>query len=80
LSLPLNATWQPIAKVSPVWSIQIGADAPFDLSLTDFTGYSDRLFAERSVLWHDEALVDKPISPTGLREAVSLSFFRHTRD
>jgi hypothetical protein len=43
------------------------------------TGYSDRLFSERSVLWQDEAFVDKPISPAGLCEAVSQALFGHTR-
>jgi CheY-like chemotaxis protein len=50
-----------------------------DIKVLYVTGYSDRLFAERSLLWQDEAFVDKPISPTGLREAVSLSLFGHTR-
>jgi two-component system cell cycle sensor histidine kinase/response regulator CckA len=50
-----------------------------DMKVLYITGYSDRLFAERSVLWQDEAFIDKPISPAGLLEAVSLALFGHTR-
>ena len=37
-----------------------------------FTGYSDRLFAEKITLWEDEAFLDKPCSVKGLLQAVSL--------
>jgi two-component system cell cycle sensor histidine kinase/response regulator CckA len=37
-----------------------------------FTGYSDRLFERRNVLWAHEAFLEKPVSPEGLLEAVSL--------
>jgi two-component system cell cycle sensor histidine kinase/response regulator CckA len=43
------------------------------------TGFSDRLFAVRPMLWANEAFVDKPVSATGLHEAVSLLLFGHTR-
>jgi CheY-like chemotaxis protein len=36
------------------------------------TGYSDRLFQERAVLWEGEAFLEKPMSVQGLREAVAL--------
>jgi two-component system cell cycle sensor histidine kinase/response regulator CckA len=36
------------------------------------TGFSDRLFKEKSTLWQDEAYLDKPCSVRGLLEAVSL--------
>jgi CheY-like chemotaxis protein len=36
------------------------------------TGFSDRLFKEKSTLWEDEAYLDKPCSVRGLLEAVSL--------
>ena len=38
----------------------------------------DRLFKEKTSLWEHEAFVDKPVSVTGLLEAVSLLFFGHT--
>ena len=42
-------------------------------------GYSDRLFKEKITLWEHEAFVDKkPVSVTGLLEAVSLLLFGHT--
>jgi CheY-like chemotaxis protein len=36
------------------------------------TGYADRLFEQRPVLWDAEAFLDKPVSVQGLLEAVSL--------
>jgi len=42
------------------------------------TGFADRLFWEKPVLDH-EAFVEKPVSPAGLLEAVSLAIFGHTR-
>jgi CheY-like chemotaxis protein len=44
-----------------------------------FTGYTDRLFQEKSTLWENEALVEKPVSTKGLLEAVSMSLFGHTQ-
>ena len=43
-----------------------------------FTGYADHLFDEKSVLWENEAFLEKPVSITGLQEAVSLLLFKHT--
>jgi two-component system, cell cycle sensor histidine kinase and response regulator CckA len=40
-----------------------------------FTGYSERLFAERGVLGASEAFIDKPVTMNGLLEAVSLLLF-----
>jgi two-component system cell cycle sensor histidine kinase/response regulator CckA len=42
------------------------------LKVLYLTGYSDRLFKEKAVLWADEAFLDKPCTIKGLREAVSL--------
>ena len=43
------------------------------------TGYVDMLFASRPVLWEDEMFLEKPFTQAGLREAVSLALFGHTR-
>jgi two-component system cell cycle sensor histidine kinase/response regulator CckA len=43
------------------------------------TGYSDRLFEERGTLWENEAFIDKPVTAEGLRQAMSLLLFGHTR-
>jgi CheY-like chemotaxis protein len=43
-----------------------------ELKVLYLTGYSDRLFAERAVLWEDEAFLEKPVTVQGLLEAVSL--------
>lgn len=50
-----------------------------DLKVLYLTGYSDALFEERPILGANEAFVDKPISPRGLHEAVSLALFGHLR-
>ena len=42
------------------------------LKVLYFTGFSDVLFKERPLLWEDEAYLDKPCTPQGLVEAVSL--------
>jgi YesN/AraC family two-component response regulator len=42
------------------------------LKVLYLTGYSDRLFAEKPLLWEDEAYLEKPCSIKGLLEAVSL--------
>jgi two-component system, cell cycle sensor histidine kinase and response regulator CckA len=42
------------------------------LKVLYLTGYSDRLFTEKAVLWADEAFLEKPCTIKGLREAVSL--------
>ena len=43
-----------------------------DLPILYLTGFSDHLFTERQVLWEGEAFLDKPCTPRGLLEAVSL--------
>jgi two-component system cell cycle sensor histidine kinase/response regulator CckA len=43
-----------------------------NLKVLYLTGYSDRLFKEKAVLWADEAFLDKPCTIKGLQEAVSL--------
>jgi len=48
-----------------------------DAKVLYFTGYSDRLFHEKSRLWEHEAFLEKPVTPTGLLEAVSLALFGH---
>ena len=47
-----------------------------DLPVLYFTGFGDRLFAERMLLWQDEAFLDKPSSPKGLLEAVAMASHR----
>ena len=42
------------------------------LKVLYLTGYSDRLFKEKTTLWEGEAFLDKPCTVKGLREAVSL--------
>ena len=46
-----------------------------ELKVLYLTGYSDRLFKEKAMLWAGEAFLDKPCSVKGLREAVSLLLF-----
>jgi len=48
-----------------------------DVKVLYFTGYSDQLFKDKVTLWEHEAFVDKPLSGTGLLEAVSLLLFGH---
>lgn len=43
-----------------------------DAKILYLTGYADKLFEERPVLWENEAFLEKPISLNGLLEAVSL--------
>ena len=42
------------------------------LKVLYLTGYSDRLFREKTGLWADEAFLEKPFTSKGLREALSL--------
>jgi two-component system cell cycle sensor histidine kinase/response regulator CckA len=42
------------------------------LKVLYLTGFSERLFKEKSTLWQDEAFLEKPCSVRGLLEAVSL--------
>ena len=46
-----------------------------ELKVLYLTGFSDRLFKEKTTLWADEAFLDKPCSVKGLRQAVSLLLF-----
>jgi two-component system cell cycle sensor histidine kinase/response regulator CckA len=46
-----------------------------DAKILYFTGYPDRLFQERRILWENEAFIEKPASLNGLLEAVSLLLF-----
>ena len=48
-----------------------------DLKILYLTGHSDALFEERPLLGANEAFVDKPISSTGLHQAVSLALYGH---
>jgi two-component system cell cycle sensor histidine kinase/response regulator CckA len=50
-----------------------------DVKVLYFTGYSDVLFEEKPVLWDNESFAEKPLTIEGLREAVSLLLFGHTR-
>ena len=50
-----------------------------DIKVLYFTGYSDRLFQETSTLRESEAFLEKPVTIKGLREAVSLLLFGHSR-
>ena len=43
-----------------------------DLPVLYFTGFSDELFKERTMLGDGEAFLDKPCTPKGLVEAVEL--------
>ena len=45
------------------------------LKVLYLTGYSDRLFREKTTLWEDEAFLEKPCTVTGLLQAVSLLLF-----
>jgi CheY-like chemotaxis protein len=51
-----------------------------DVKVLYFTGYSDRLFAERAVLWQNESFVEKPVTVDGLREAASLMLLGRTNE
>jgi YesN/AraC family two-component response regulator len=46
-----------------------------DIKVLYVTGYRDNVFAAKGSLWADEAFLDKPCSPAGVREAVSLLLF-----
>jgi CheY-like chemotaxis protein len=46
------------------------------LRILYLTGFSEHLFKQRVVLWEGEAFLDKPCSPKGLLQAVSLLMFR----
>jgi CheY-like chemotaxis protein len=44
-----------------------------DLKVLYLTGFSDRLFEEKTTLWQEEAFLEKPCSLVGLLQAVSLA-------
>ena len=48
-----------------------------DLKVLYLTGFSDRLFEEKPILWESEAFLDKPCSIKGLEQAVSLLLYGH---
>ena len=50
---------------------RLRADDP-DLKILFLTGHADVLFRARPVLWHDEAFLEKPFTPEGLLQAISL--------
>jgi two-component system cell cycle sensor histidine kinase/response regulator CckA len=50
-----------------------------DVKVLYFTGYSDRLFEDRNVLWANESFIEKPVSVQALLEAVSFSLFGDTQ-
>ena len=49
-----------------------------ELKVLYLTGFGDRLFAEKPILWESEAILDKPYSVKGLEQAVSLLLYGHT--
>lgn len=49
-----------------------------DLKILYLTGYSDALFEGRPVLGTNEVYVDKPVSPAGLLQAVSMALYGRT--
>jgi two-component system, cell cycle sensor histidine kinase and response regulator CckA len=49
-----------------------------DAKILYFTGFADRLFNDRAALGAHEAYLDKPVTMTGLCEAVSLLLFGNT--
>lgn len=49
-----------------------------DVKVLYFTGHADHLFAEKTVLWENEAVLEKPVTIVRFREAVSLLLFKHT--
>ena len=49
-----------------------------DAKILFLTGYAEALFKARPVLWAGEAFLEKPFSPRGLEEAVSMILYGHT--
>jgi CheY-like chemotaxis protein len=45
------------------------------LKVLHLTGFSDRLFKERSTLWQDEAFLEKPCGVKALMEAIALLLY-----
>lgn len=48
-----------------------------DLKVLYLTGCIEALFNSRGILWEGEAFLEKPCTPTGLLEAVSMILFNH---
>lgn len=48
-----------------------------DLKVLYLTGYSQALFSSRGMLWEGEAFLEKPCSPTGILQGVSMILFDH---
>jgi two-component system cell cycle sensor histidine kinase/response regulator CckA len=48
-----------------------------DLRVLYVTGYSDRLFDEKVMMWEEEAFIEKPCSMKAVLEAVSLLWSQH---
>src|SRR5262249_2024894 len=46
-----------------------------DAKVLFVTGHNEALFDARPILWHDESFLDKPFTPAGLLEAVSLALY-----
>ncbi|HEV3141569.1 MAG TPA: response regulator [Vicinamibacterales bacterium] len=46
-----------------------------DIKVLYLTGFRDVLFREKGSLWADEAFLDKPCTPEGLLQAVSILLF-----
>lgn len=46
-----------------------------DIKVLYLTGFRDSVFNAKGSLWADEAFLDKPCTPEGLRQAVSLLLF-----
>src|SRR5436190_13560617 len=50
-----------------------------DAKVLFLTGYAEALFRARPVLWAGEAFLEKPFTPRGLEEAVSMILYGHTQ-
>jgi two-component system cell cycle sensor histidine kinase/response regulator CckA len=50
-----------------------------DAKVLYLTGFGEALFREKGTLWEYEAFVEKPVTLTGLLEAVSLLLYGHTQ-
>jgi two-component system cell cycle sensor histidine kinase/response regulator CckA len=50
-----------------------------DAKILFLTGYAEALFRARPVLWAGEAFLEKPFTPKGLEEAVSMMLYGHTQ-
>jgi CheY-like chemotaxis protein len=46
-----------------------------DIKVLYLTGYRDAVFAAKGSLWADEAFLDKPCTPEGLKQAVAQLLF-----